>query len=256
MWSLSARQISCCCVGFQRSIENESDIVNSDLVLKKLQLAVKQNYEKMLQVWARYKNQDPGESLYELKSLKEFIKCQHKAHWSHGGIQDTDGGAIYKGMQNPVTNKPTVWGRRCGCCQNSSLSHGILESESHQVWIAVALHTSPGIAERIYPLSRMVRYGVMLDFSAATRVVMGAVAYSAEVEAHLPRLDIEKVLGDTVVHQAELSEYGERPDSLTWPSLDKHPKAIGRVSSYGRSWRAQPMEVPIQRFRTERASCY
>lgn len=100
-----------------------------------------------------------------------------------------------------------------------------MESESHQVWIAVALHTSPGIAERIYPLSRMVRYGVMMDFSAATRVVMGAVAYFAEVEAHLPRLDIEKVLGDTVVHRAELSECGERPDSLTWPSSDKHPKA-------------------------------
>jgi HD domain len=105
------------------------------------------------------------------------------------------------------------------------LSHGISESESHQVWIAIALHTSPGIAERIYPLSRMVRYGVMMDFSAATRMAMGAVAYSTEIETHLPRLDIEKVLGDTVVHQADLSECVGRPAGLSWPSSAKHPKA-------------------------------
>jgi hypothetical protein len=65
----------------------------------------------------------------------------------------------------------------------------------------------------------------MMDFSAATRMVMGAVAYSAEIETHLPRLDIEKVLGDTIVHQAELSECVERPASLSWSSSDKHPKA-------------------------------
>jgi HD domain len=102
------------------------------------------------------------------------------------------------------------------------LSHGMSEESSHQVWIAIALHTTAGIAERIYPLSRLVRYGVMMDFSPATRQAMGAVEYSSEIEKHLPRLNIEKVLGDAVVHQAEpLEQY----DSTTWPNTQKHPKA-------------------------------
>jgi hypothetical protein len=102
------------------------------------------------------------------------------------------------------------------------LSHGISEESSHQVWIAIALHTSPGIAERIYPLSRLVRYGVMMDFSLATRQAVGAVEYSSAIESHLPRLNIEKVLGDAVVHQ---SEQLDQHDGSSWPDTKKHPKA-------------------------------
>jgi len=102
------------------------------------------------------------------------------------------------------------------------LSHGISEESSHQVWIAIALHTSAGIAERIYPLSRLVRYGVMMDFSPATCHAMGAVEYLSDIERQLPRLNIEKVLGDAVVHQAE---HLGQPDRSTWPDTKKHPKA-------------------------------
>lgn len=102
------------------------------------------------------------------------------------------------------------------------LSHGFSEELSHQVWIAIALHTTAGIAERIYPLSRLVRYGVMMDFSPATRQDVGALEYSSEIERYLPRLNIEKVLGDTVVHQAECLDQPDRP---TWPNTQKHPKA-------------------------------
>lgn len=101
------------------------------------------------------------------------------------------------------------------------LSHGLSEAESHKVWIAIALHTSPGIAERIDPLTRLVRFGVMIDFSQPTREAMGATGYTAEIETYLPRLNVEKVLGDLVVHQATGPR--ERPDSLTWPSSEKHP---------------------------------
>ncbi|KAL2866499.1 uncharacterized protein BJX67DRAFT_129492 [Aspergillus lucknowensis] len=102
------------------------------------------------------------------------------------------------------------------------LSHGMSEESSHQVWIAIALHTSAGIAERIYPLSRLMRYGVLMDFSPATREAMGAVEYSSEIERLLPRLNIEKVLGDAVVHQAE---HLDQSDRSTWPNTKKHPKA-------------------------------
>jgi hypothetical protein len=102
------------------------------------------------------------------------------------------------------------------------LSHGMSEESSHQVWIAIALHTTAGIAERIYPLSRLVRYGVMMDFSPATRQAMGAVEYSSEIEKHLPRLNIEKVLGDAVVGQAEHIDQSARS---FLPNTKKHPKA-------------------------------
>lgn len=102
------------------------------------------------------------------------------------------------------------------------LANGISEQDSHQVWSAIALHTSPGIAERIDPFTRLVRLGVLTDFSPATRERLGAGSYAAEIEEYLPRLEIEKVLADAVVCQAR----GEQtvPDRLTWPTSEKHPK--------------------------------
>lgn len=102
------------------------------------------------------------------------------------------------------------------------LSHGVSEPQSHQAWIAVAVHSSPGIAERIAPLSRLVRYGVKMDFSAAAQRDMGALGFCAEIESHLPRLSAEKVLGDAVVGQAGKNDDG-RVDGLTWQTSDKHP---------------------------------
>lgn len=72
----------------------------------------------------------------------------------------------------------------------------------HKVWTAIALHTSAGIAERIDPLTRLVRFGVKLDFSKAVRENLGATSYAAQIEDYLPRLNIEKVLADAVVRQA------------------------------------------------------
>lgn len=43
-------------------------------------------------------------------------------------------------------------------------AHNISKEQSHQVWTAIALHTSPEIAERISPLARLVRLGVLIDF--------------------------------------------------------------------------------------------
>ncbi|ETI26976.1 hypothetical protein G647_10075 [Cladophialophora carrionii CBS 160.54] len=95
-------------------------------------------------------------------------------------------------------------------------SHNKSEADAHEVWTAIALHTSPGIAERITPLARLVRLGVLIDFRLATRSSLGAVDYARAIEARLPRLDIEKVLGDAVVEQAIRNPAKAPPAS--WPN--------------------------------------
>lgn len=94
--------------------------------------------------------------------------------------------------------------------------HGKSEQEAHEVWTAIALHTSPGIAERIASLARLVRLGVLMDFRPATRQEMAAVAYGEQIEAKLPRLEIEKILGDAVVHQAVQNP--KKAPAASWPN--------------------------------------
>lgn len=98
---------------------------------------------------------------------------------------------------------------------------GVSESDAHKVWTAIALHTSAGIAERIDPFTRLVRMGVLMDFSAATRTGIGADEYGKDIEAMLPRLEIEEVLANAVVAQAK----GEQvvPNKTCYPSTKKHP---------------------------------
>lgn len=103
------------------------------------------------------------------------------------------------------------------------LRHGTSSAESHQVWTAIAVHTSPGIAERIDPLSRMVRLAVKMDFSSDFREQRGAAGVYREIEEHLPRLDVEKALARAVVDQA--AKIPDKVDSLTWPNTEKHPSA-------------------------------
>ncbi|KAG9788905.1 hypothetical protein KCU88_g1688, partial [Aureobasidium melanogenum] len=92
------------------------------------------------------------------------------------------------------------------------------ESEVHEVWTAIALHTSPGIAERTTPLARLVRMGVLIDFRPATRAAVEAVDYGITVEDALPRLEIEKVLGDAVVQQAIQNPDTKAP-AASWPGI-------------------------------------
>ena len=100
--------------------------------------------------------------------------------------------------------------------------HSLPDSDCHKVWTAIALHTTPGVAERIDPFTRLVRLGVKLDFSTNTRADLNANTYAAEIELILPRLDVEKCLGDTVVAQAREKQ---KVDKTTWPDNVKHPKA-------------------------------
>ena len=96
-------------------------------------------------------------------------------------------------------------------------THGASEAEAQQVWVAVALHSTPGIAERIDPFTRIIRLAVLIDFVAEKREELGADGYAAEIEALVPRLDIEKVLGDAVVEQA-LAQRSKAP-LASWPGV-------------------------------------
>jgi len=91
-------------------------------------------------------------------------------------------------------------------------AHGRAEPDADQVWQAIALHTSPGIAERRGPVSLLTRIGVRIDF--ASLVIPADVR--AEVERDLPRLGLDSELGALVAAQALRQPEKARPSS--WPA--------------------------------------
>jgi len=95
-------------------------------------------------------------------------------------------------------------------------AQGLDRRDVDRVWEAIALHTSPGIAERRGPLARLIRLGVRTDF--------GHPGIDPElrraVESEYPRLGIEKVLADAVVAQAlhrPEAERSEKAPPSSWP---------------------------------------
>ncbi|GGK20428.1 phosphohydrolase [Streptomyces camponoticapitis] len=93
-------------------------------------------------------------------------------------------------------------------------TYGWPEPLVQQVWEAIALHTSPGIAERMGTLPRLVRLGVLADFGATDLSGADDRQLSASL-ARFPRMGIEAVLGDAVVEQG-LRCPGKAPKS-SWP---------------------------------------
>ncbi|MFI8203505.1 HD domain-containing protein [Streptomyces sp. NPDC085937] len=99
-----------------------------------------------------------------------------------------------------------------------------------QVWEAVALHTSPGIAERMGTLPRLVRLAVLADFGRTDLIEAGDRETLARALDRIPRLDIETALGDAVVAQALRSPDKAPPSS--WPggllaAHRAHPDSTG-----------------------------
>jgi len=100
------------------------------------------------------------------------------------------------------------------------------EQEAHDVWVAIACHTSPHIAEKISPLAYLVRVAVLFDFRETGRLSrLGrddpmevlSEGLRREVEDEFPRLEPEKVLGDVVVEQAR-RQRGKAP-AASWPGI-------------------------------------
>lgn len=78
--------------------------------------------------------------------------------------------------------------------------HGVVDEVVREVWLAIAMHTSQHVAEGAGGLVRALRLGIRADFGLYT---VGEAVVN-EAESQLPRLDVERDLGDAVVRQALL----------------------------------------------------
>ena len=79
---------------------------------------------------------------------------------------------------------------------NVLLACGIDEADVQQVWDAIALHTSAGLAERRGLLPRLVRTGVLADFHLASGP---ARERQDDLHAAWPRIELETTLIDQIV---------------------------------------------------------
>ena len=103
------------------------------------------------------------------------------------------------------------------------VSYGWTPEKRATVWTAIALHTSPHIAERVNAAARLVRLAVRADFGDA--LIDDDLRQATE--GALPRLDIERVLSAVVVEQAAQDE--RRAPGGSWPAalLSAHRAGSG-----------------------------
>jgi hypothetical protein len=80
--------------------------------------------------------------------------------------------------------------------------HGVAEDDVDRVWEAIALHTSPGVAERRGLLAYLTREGVGIDFGRHPEI---ASAWASAIHAAYPRLDMVRSLVDAIVERAARS---------------------------------------------------
>lgn len=92
------------------------------------------------------------------------------------------------------------------------VEHSRSATDVDQVWQAIALHTSPGIAERRGPLPLLTRLGVRTDFFTLELPDEARAA----VEREYPRLGLDHELGDLIVAQA--LRQPEKARGSSWPA--------------------------------------
>ncbi len=94
---------------------------------------------------------------------------------------------------------------------------GISTADADEVWQAIALHTTAGIAERRGPLCVLVRAGVSVDFGGPVGAeYLSAVTDEEGVAIHAayPRLEMVRSLTDAIVAQA-----AKNPKNAPVPSV-------------------------------------
>jgi hypothetical protein len=102
-------------------------------------------------------------------------------------------------------------------------AQGLPAAEVDSVWEAIALHTSPGIAERRGALSTFTRAGVGLDFGRDAECITDAQA--AAIHAAYPRLAMATSLADVIVAQAKARPAKAPPYSVASELLRQ--RAVG-----------------------------
>jgi HD domain len=80
--------------------------------------------------------------------------------------------------------------------------HGVGAGDVDRVWEAIALHTSPGIAERRGLLAYLTREGVGTDFGRNAELVAD---WEKEIHGAYPRLAMVRSLTDAIVERAARS---------------------------------------------------
>ncbi|MER7752301.1 HD domain-containing protein [Kitasatospora sp. NPDC097643] len=80
--------------------------------------------------------------------------------------------------------------------------HDVEAADVDRVWEAIALHTSPGIAERRGLLAHLTRGGIGIDFGRTVEIVAHR---EKEIHAAYPRLATARSLTDAIVERAARS---------------------------------------------------
>lgn len=95
--------------------------------------------------------------------------------------------------------------------------HAISDELIREAWLAIAVHSSPHIAEGAGGLVRVVRLAVKADFNAVAEELRPLLSDERvrQTEEFLPRLGVELELGDAVVDQAR--QVRTKAPGGSWP---------------------------------------
>jgi hypothetical protein len=116
-------------------------------------------------------------------------------------------------------------------------ANGLDPSRADVAWLAIALHTSAGIAERRGPEVALTRAGIVADFGVGTETIDDSPA--AEIHEAFPRLELARRLTDAIVCQA--SNNAAKAPPYTTPgelvrerSTPPHTTRLEQVARQGR----------------------
>ena len=112
--------------------------------------------------------------------------------------------------------------------------HGEPETAIRATWFGVALHTTPDVLERWYGAVGALRLGILAEFGAREPPVDEEIV--SMIQRDLPRLDIEKELGDAVVRQALKTK--DKAPVVSWTghmlrSKEENPEWDGANKAFG-----------------------
>jgi HD domain len=116
-------------------------------------------------------------------------------------------------------------------------ARGLDADRADIVWQAIALHTSPGIAERRPLEVALTRAGIALDFGAGAETIDDALA--TEVHRALPRLDMARRLTDAIICQAQNNPtkappYSTPGELVRERSQPPHITRLEQLANHGR----------------------